>query len=112
MQKFYLDVISDNVAAIRTYEKNGLIEEVQGLLDSGVSETQLIAFGLEYKWVTQYAIQSISFKTMRASLFKAICQYSKRQRSWFRRMERLGTAIHWIPGGQGIPAFFDHLRNR
>jgi len=78
--------------------ENGMIEEVQGLIDSGVSEDSLIYYGLEYKYVTMYLQGAISYNEMFSQLETAIHQFSKRQMTWFRRMERNGIEIHWLDG--------------
>lgn len=74
----------------------GLIEEVKGLLESGVGAEDLIYYGLEYKYVTECCIGMLSYDEMFRSLEIAIHQFAKRQMTWFRGMERRGFAIHWI----------------
>ncbi len=76
----------------------GMVEEVQNLIASGISTQRLISFGLEYKFVTLYLLGNISKDTMFEELFISIGQFAKRQMSWFRRMERMGVKIHWIDG--------------
>ncbi len=76
--------------------ESGMIEEVQALLDSGLTPSQLIFYGLEYKYVTQYLDHQISYNEMFTLLNIAIHQFAKRQNTWFRRMERNGTQIHWL----------------
>jgi tRNA dimethylallyltransferase len=78
--------------------QSGLIEEVQKLLDQGLTPDQLKWYGLEYKFVTLYLRQEITFNEMFRLLNIAIRQYAKRQMTWFRRMERSGFIIHWIDG--------------
>jgi len=78
--------------------ENGMIDEVKSLLDEGVPADTLIYYGLEYKFITQYLLNEISYKQMFSKLETAIHQFSKRQMTWFRRMERHGTKIHWIDG--------------
>ena len=77
--------------------EDGLIEEIRGLLDSGIPAEDLLWYGLEYKFVTQYLLQEISYEEMRILLANAIHQFAKRQMTWFRGMERRGTHIHWLP---------------
>ncbi len=74
----------------------GLVEEVRGLLAQGVTEEQLIYYGLEYKFVTMYVTGKISRDEMLTGLEIAIHQFAKRQMTWFRGMERRGTGINWI----------------
>lgn len=74
----------------------GMIDEVKNLLDKGVTADDLIYYGLEYKFVTQYVIGDISYEEMLKSLEIAIHQFAKRQMTWFRGMERRGTTINWI----------------
>ena len=76
--------------------KQGMLDEVQGLLNSGVAADDLIYYGLEYKFVTQYLTQQISHQEMFSQLEIAIHQFAKRQMTWFRGMERRGFSIHWI----------------
>jgi tRNA dimethylallyltransferase len=78
--------------------KNGMIEEVQSLLDSGVSREALIYYGLEYKYITDYLSGKMSYKEMYDDLEIAIHQFAKRQMTWFRGMERKGVRIHWVDG--------------
>ncbi len=74
----------------------GMIQEVQHLLDKGLTPDDLIYYGLEYKFVTQHIIGELSFEEMFKQLEIAIHQFAKRQMTWFRRMERKGFKIHWI----------------
>jgi len=74
----------------------GMVDEVRGLLNSGVSKETLIYYGLEYKYITLYLTGVISYETMVSELEIAIHQFAKRQMTWFRGMERKGTVIHWI----------------
>jgi len=76
--------------------KAGLIEEVEALLHRGIPAEGLEYYGLEYKFVTRYLTGHDSFDTMKAQLTIAICQFAKRQMTWFRRMERRGFTIHWL----------------
>lgn len=74
----------------------GMIEEVESILNSGVTPEDLIYYGLEYKFVTQYIIGVISFDEMYNRLEVAIHRFAKRQMTWFRGMERRGIKINWI----------------
>lgn len=75
----------------------GMIDEVRKLLDSGIQAEDLVYYGLEYKFVTQYLTGETSYEWMKEHLAIAIHQFAKRQMTWFRRMERRGATIHWIP---------------
>lgn len=75
--------------------KEGMVDEVKGLLDGGVPSETLISYGLEYKFVTLYLLGELSYEEMRARLATAIHQFAKRQMTWFRGMERSGVRIHW-----------------
>lgn len=74
----------------------GMAGEVRALLDSGINADDLIYYGLEYKYVTEYVIGRISYDEMFSRLEIAIHQFAKRQMTWFRGMERRGLAIHWV----------------
>jgi tRNA dimethylallyltransferase len=77
---------------------NGLIEEVQTLINKGVSVDTLIYYGLEYKFITLYLTGKLSYDEMFCRLEVAIHQFAKRQMTWFRGMERRGIKIHWLDG--------------
>ena len=76
--------------------EDGLIEEIRGLLDSGIPTEDLLWYGLEYKFVTQYVLGKLSYDEMHILLANAIHQFAKRQMTWFRGMERDGVRIHWV----------------
>lgn len=78
--------------------EEGMIEEVQVLLDKGISSEDLIYYGLEYKFVTQYLLKELSYQEMYAGLEIAIHQFAKRQMTWFRGMEKRGLKINWLDG--------------
>ncbi|MDD6002173.1 MAG: tRNA (adenosine(37)-N6)-dimethylallyltransferase MiaA [Bacteroidales bacterium] len=77
---------------------DGMIDEIKRLMDSGISADDLIYYGLEYKYVTLYVTGQLKYEEMFEQLYIAICQFAKRQMTWFRRMERLGMYIYWIDG--------------
>lgn len=83
-------------ARLKQRLENGMVEEVKGLLKMGVQPEDLIYYGLEYKYVTEYIVGKLSYDEMFSQLEIAIHQFAKRQMTWFRGMERRGTAIHWI----------------
>lgn len=82
---------------LRTRLEEGMVDEVKRLLDSGISADDLIYYGLEYKFVTQYLTGELTFREMTEKLEIAIHQFAKRQMTWFRGMERRGFAIRWLP---------------
>ncbi len=76
--------------------ENGMIEEVQQLLQAGISHERLQFLGLEYQYISKYLLNEISFDEMFLKLETAIHQYAKRQMTWFRKMEREQKKIHWL----------------
>lgn len=74
----------------------GMVEEVKGLLAEGIHPDNLIYYGLEYKFLTQYVIGELTYEEMFHQLETAIHQFAKRQMTWFRGMERRGFTIHWL----------------
>lgn len=84
---------------------NGLIEEVEMLLKIGLSHERLQHLGLEYKFVSLYLQGNISKDELLSQLKTAIYQFSKRQMTWFRKMEKEDVKIHWIKAGQCIQEF-------
>ena len=74
----------------------GMVDEVQKLLDKGLHPDNLIYYGLEYKFLTLYLTGQLSYNEMVSQLEVAIHQFAKRQMTWFRGMERRGFTIHWL----------------
>ena len=81
---------------LRARLESGMIEEIKGLLESGIAPEDLIYYGLEYKSVTRYLIGELSYDEMFSGLLTAIRQFAKRQMTWFRGMERRGIEIEWV----------------
>lgn len=81
---------------------DGMCDEIQGLIDGGVNPEDLIYYGLEYKFITEYVIGRTSYEEMFRQLEIAIHQFAKRQMTWFRGMERRGFTIHWIDAAQSM----------
>ena len=76
--------------------EEGMIDEVKALLAEGIPSEDLLYYGLEYKFVTEYIIGNTTYDEMFHHLEIAIHQFAKRQMTWFRGMERRGFTIHWI----------------
>ena len=74
----------------------GMIEEAESLLKNGISHERLQLFGLEYKFLSWFLQNKISREELITQLHLAIVQFSKRQMTWFRKMEKEGVRIHWI----------------
>ena len=74
----------------------GMIDEVKMLLDSGIQPDDLIYYGLEYKFITNYLLGKLTFDELFTQLEIAIHQFAKRQMTWFRGMERRGFTIYWL----------------
>lgn len=81
---------------LRSRLDEGMVDEVRNILNTGVKPEDLIYYGLEYKFLTQYIIGELSYEDMVSQLEIAIHQFAKRQMTWFRGMERRGFTIHWI----------------
>ena len=81
---------------LKTRLEEGMIDEVKGLLAEGIPAEDLIYYGLEYKFVTEYIMGQTTYEEMFKRLEIAIHQFAKRQMTWFRGMERRGFSIHWI----------------
>ncbi|MGD0021338.1 MAG: tRNA (adenosine(37)-N6)-dimethylallyltransferase MiaA [Smithellaceae bacterium] len=75
----------------------GMIEEVKNLHSAGLTWKKLESFGLEYRFISQYLQNKITFDEMIDKLNTSIHQFAKRQETWFRRMEKKGIVINWIP---------------
>lgn len=81
---------------LRARLDEGMVDEVRGILATGVSPEDLIYYGLEYKFLTLYIIGKLTYEEMVGQLEIAIHQFAKRQMTWFRGMERRGCTIHWL----------------
>jgi tRNA dimethylallyltransferase len=84
---------------LRSRLASGMIEEVRGLLDSGLSAEQLVYYGLEYKWVTLYLTGELGYEEMVTRLETEIHRFAKRQMTFFRKMEKDGIEINWLHEG-------------
>ena len=89
----------------------GMVEEVRGLLGEGIAPENLIYYGLEYKFLTQYAIGELTFDEMFHQLETAIHQFAKRQMTWFRGMERRGFTIHWLDATLSMEEKIEQITN-
>lgn len=76
--------------------KAGMIEEVEQLVSNGVSHQQLQYYGLEYKFISLYLQNKLSYDEMFDTLLQAIRRFAKKQMTWYRRMEKQGFIIDWI----------------
>ena len=76
--------------------EDGMVAEVESLLNEGIAPEDLIYYGLEYKYLTEYVIGKTTYEQMVSGLEIAIHQFAKRQMTWFRGMERRGFKINWI----------------
>ena len=88
----------------------GMVDEVKGLLDSGLLPDQLIYYGLEYKYLTLYLTGAIGYDEMVSGLEIAIHQFAKRQMTWFRGMEKRGVAIHWVDASLPLPELVEQIK--
>jgi tRNA dimethylallyltransferase len=91
---------------------NGLIEEVVQLISNGVNPNDLIRLGLEYKWLVHLVQGKINRVEFEHGLTIAIQQFSKRQMTFFRKMERSGIKIHWIPDELDLAGKLAHIKSR
>lgn len=79
-------------------EKQNMIDEVSRLLDEGISSRKLISFGLEYRFITWYLEDKLSYDEMIEKLLLASYRFAKRQKTWFKRLEKQGKKINWLEG--------------
>lgn len=90
--------------------EEGMVDEIRQLLNRGIPAEDLIYYGLEYKYVTEYAIGKLSYDEMFSQLEIAIHQFAKRQMTWFRGMERRGTKIHWIDASKPMDIKIEEIK--
>jgi len=65
--------------------KQGMVEETQALLDKNIPDEWFSKLGLEMYWNVELIRGRISLEEYRDQLFIKICQYAKRQRTWFKK---------------------------
>lgn len=90
--------------------EHGLIEEAEWLLDNGISHERLQFLGLEYKFLSYYLQHKISKEELHTKLSTAIYQFSKRQMTWFRKMEKEGVKINWIDKSESAEKLTEELK--
>lgn len=95
--------------------ENGMIEEVESLLYAGIDPKVLEFYGLEYKFITQYLQGMLEYSALKEKLSIAICQFAKRQMTFFRKMEKDGVKIHWldaaVPVEEQLSQVLDYYRD-
>ncbi|MBN2662794.1 MAG: tRNA (adenosine(37)-N6)-dimethylallyltransferase MiaA [Bacteroidales bacterium] len=97
--KFDRSILKERITKrLKERLENGMIDEVNALLQKGVSSDTLIYYGLEYKYITLFLLNKLNYDELFNKLNIAIHQFSKRQTTWFRRMEKQGVEINWIDG--------------
>ena len=92
-------------------ENEGMIDEVKQLIANGVDPEKLKFYGLEYKLITQYLQNELSYNDMYQKLNTAIHQFAKRQSTWFRKMEKDGFKINWIDGNLSLEEKFSIIKS-
>jgi tRNA dimethylallyltransferase len=101
--RFQRTTVRKRITARLTQRLNqGMVEEVQRLLDNGITPGRLKMYGLEYKYITMHLAGELSYNQMFDLLNTAIHQFAKRQMTWFRRMENKGIKIFWLEGEEGL----------
>jgi len=90
--------------------QEGLIEEVERLLARGIKPEMLTFYGLEYKLVTAFLQKEMDYDTFKIKLHTAICQFAKRQMTFFRKMEKDGVHIHWLNAAKPLPELVAETR--
>ncbi len=91
--------------------QQGMLDEVQRLLDSGLTADQLIYYGLEYKYITLYLTGAMGYDDMLKGLETAIHQFAKRQMTWFRGMEKRGVPIVWADASLGSGRIVEQVKS-
>ena len=92
---------------LKTRLSEGMVEEVEGLIREGISQEKLEYYGLEYRYISQYLFQKITYDEMVETLNTAIHRFAKRQMTYFRGMERRGVEILWLQGESSLKEKLD-----
>jgi tRNA dimethylallyltransferase len=97
--KFDRKIVKERITyRLKERLQQGMIDEVEELIKQGVDTDTLEYYGLEYKFIVKFLKKELSYNHMVEKLNVAIHQFSKRQMTWFRKMERQGFKIYWIDG--------------
>lgn len=83
---------------IERLEKENMVEEVENLNREGVSWERLDSFGLEYRYISRYLRDILTYDEMIDELHRAIKKFAKQQKKWYKRWEKQGNKIHWFEG--------------
>jgi len=76
--------------------QQGMVQEVQRLLDEGISHQRLEALGLEYRYIIRWLTGAFENEDEMVQKLKyAIHDFTRRQLTWFRKEKR----IVWMNGG-------------
>lgn len=97
---------------LKTRFEQGMIEEVEALINEGVKPERLKSYGLEYKFITQFILGELKYENMFTLLNTAIHQFSKRQMTWFRHMEKNGIKINWIDGDMPLQEKLEYITEK
>jgi tRNA dimethylallyltransferase len=109
--RFERRILRQRITARLTQRLNeGMIDEVQQLIDSGIGKERLKLYGLEYKYITMFLDGELNYSGMFTLLNTAIHQFAKRQMTWFRRMEKNGIKIFWLEGEEGLNVNIDKAK--
>jgi tRNA dimethylallyltransferase len=92
--------------------EQGMLDEVRQLLDAGIKAEDLIYYGLEYKYITEYILGKYSYDEFFIKLETAIHQFAKRQMTYFRGMERRGVRIHWLDAANSLQENVNQIINK
>ncbi|NCB20481.1 MAG: tRNA (adenosine(37)-N6)-dimethylallyltransferase MiaA [Clostridia bacterium] len=92
------DILRERIVKRIKYrlEKEDMIGEVERLHEEGVSWQRLISFGLEYKFISYYLLEKLSYEEMFEKLSNASYRFAKRQKTWFKRWQKQGRDIIWL----------------
>jgi tRNA dimethylallyltransferase len=97
------------MARLESRIQQGLIEEVANLRAKGLSDEMLTYYGLEYKFVGEYLQGAYGIDELKERLGTAICQFAKRQMTFFRKMEKDGVKIHWFNSDTDQNALYSNV---
>jgi len=111
--RFEREIIRRRITArLKKRIEMGMIDEVKKLREAGTSWEKLSFFGLEYRYIGLYLQGKMTCEDMFKTLNTRIHQFAKRQETWFRRMEKRGTVIHWVDGADfdAVKRLVDNIR--